>query len=179
MSSPSNPGPGRPPARRPGAIGPGHVPSPHPGAIGPGNVPPRHSGDPGPGHVPPRHSGDPGPGNPLPPRPDPRKLRGDDTTGRGTEIDPFANVRRKIMDEYSRDIAEGDADMDRFGRSCGRDPASEEVRRLKKAFHELVLDEIVKKHSKEIEEIRSKLPPPLSSRVRMVSTAEQIRSWVH
>jgi hypothetical protein len=134
MSSPSNPGPGRPPARRPGAIDPGHVP--------------------------PRHSGDPGPGNPLPPRPDPRKLRGHDTTGRGTEIDPFANVRREIIDEYSRDIAEGDADVDRYGRSWGRDPASEEVRQLKKAFHGLLMNDLVKKHSKEIEEVRFKLPPP-------------------
>ena len=146
MSSPYNPGPGRPPVPRPGAIGPGQVPHPHPGAIGPGNVPPRDQGDPGPGNVQPRDQGDPGPGNPLPPRPDPRKLRADDTTGRGTGIDQSADVQRKIMDEYSRSIAKGDADIDRWVRSLGRNPASKEARQVKAAFHDLVLDDIVKKY---------------------------------
>src|ERR1700728_1430378 len=60
MSTPFNPGPGRPVPQRPGNIGPASVP------LNPGNI--------GPDYVPPRNPGDPGPGNPAPRRPDPRKL---------------------------------------------------------------------------------------------------------
>jgi hypothetical protein len=84
MSSPFNPGPGRPVPPNPGNIGPGNVPR-NPGNIGPGNVP-RNPGNIGPGNVPPRDPGDPGPGNPPPRRPDPSKLRKEDSAGRGAEI---------------------------------------------------------------------------------------------
>ena len=127
--------------------------------VGNGRGSGQDNGHPGPGQVPPRHPADPGPGQVPPPRPDPRKLNRGNTAGRGTEIDPFADLKRKIMDEHSRGVAKGNASMDDYLRVKGRDPESREAKEFKEAISKLLLHDLIKHHGKEIEEIRSKLPP--------------------
>jgi hypothetical protein len=129
MSTPSNPGPGNPPPRRPGDIGPGNPPPRHPYDIGPGNPPPRRPGDVGPGNPPPRRSYDIGPGDTSAP-----------------QLAPGAWSTMYV--EYLRKTKDSNASIDRNVRILGEDPESAKWKNHKETTNAWIWDVIVKKHPK-------------------------------